>query len=72
MTIEDDPFAVTVRKEGGGISVGGDAAREEKIGEGAMVAADDPDRGPRQMLEVFLKSAPFLKVRTALYIGHLL
>lgn len=26
--------------------------------------AADVDRGPRQMLEVFLKSAPFLKVRS--------
>lgn len=30
--------------------------------------APDVDRGPRQMLEVFLKSAPFLKVILYLYL----
>lgn len=60
--IEDDPFsAVTLRSEGG-VSESGRGSETGDIGEGAMVAADDPDQGPRQMLEVFLKSAPFLKV----------
>lgn len=56
--IEDDPFALTVRKED--VSEGGG----RDVRSGAMVGVD-PDRGPRQMLEVFLKSAPFLKVRAA-------
>lgn len=29
-------------------------------------AVEDVDKGPRQMLEVFLKSAPFLKVRLSI------
>lgn len=33
-------------------------------------AAPDVDRGPRQMLEVFLKSAPFLKVIISLVGGN--
>lgn len=79
MAIEDDPFAVIVRTEGG-ISVGGKALTEKKEtaegAEGVIVAADDPDQGPRQMLEVFLKSAPFLKVRLLTVVvavsGHVL
>lgn len=64
LKIEDDPFAPVTTMVKANIDRGGSRSGDINVdlGGGAMVTVDAADRGPRRMLEVFLDSAPFLKV----------